>query len=74
MSHILDPERLANDADYSAALSELEDLMLADPDTPAGRRFDELVHLIEDFEARHWPAEVPSMLDVREPPSLYGMA
>ena len=29
---------------------------------------------IKDFEARHWPAEVPRMPDVREPPALYGMA
>ena len=26
--------------------------MATDPDTPAGRRFDELVALIEDYEAR----------------------
>jgi antitoxin component HigA of HigAB toxin-antitoxin module len=59
MTHALDPTRLADDRDYVAALDELEDLMLSDPDTPAGRRFDELVLLIEDYEARHWPAEVP---------------
>ena len=74
MSHLLDPDHLANDTEYAAALGELEDLMLADPDTPAGRRFDELVRLIEDFEARHWPAEVPRLHDMREPPALYGMA
>jgi hypothetical protein len=74
MSHLLDPDHLANDTEYAAALGELEDLMLADPDTPAGRRFDELVRLIEDFEARHWPAEVPRLHDAREPPALYGMA
>jgi hypothetical protein len=74
MSHLLDPDHLANDADYAAALGELEDLMLADPDTPAGRRFDELVHLIEDFEARHWPAEIPRTPEAREAPALYGMA
>jgi hypothetical protein len=74
MSHLLDPAHLANDAEYAAALGELEDLMLADPDTPAGRRFDELVRLIEDFEARHWPAELPRHHDARERPALYGMA
>ena len=26
--------------------------MLADPGTPAGKRFDELVHLIEEYEVR----------------------
>lgn len=50
MSHLLDPSCLRDDA--VAALDELEDLMLADPDTPGGRRFDELVVLIEEYEAR----------------------
>jgi antitoxin component HigA of HigAB toxin-antitoxin module len=52
MSHFLDPLCLCNEAAYVAALDELEDLMLADPDTPGGRRFDELVVLIEEYEAR----------------------
>ena len=51
MSHVLDPACLRDDAAYAAALDELEDLMLADPDTPGGRRFDELVVLIEEYEA-----------------------
>lgn len=52
MTHLLDPPALASEADYAKALDELEDLMLADADTPAGRRFDELVVLIEEYEAR----------------------
>ena len=52
MAHVLDPMQLRDDSQYVAALDELEDLMLADPDTPAGRRFDELVRLIEDYEVR----------------------
>lgn len=52
MSHLLDPPALADDAAYSKALDELEDLMLCDPGTPGGRRFDELVVLIEEYEAR----------------------
>jgi antitoxin component HigA of HigAB toxin-antitoxin module len=71
MSHVLDPSRLAADTDYLAALDELEELMLADPDTPAGRRFDELVALIEDYEARHWPAELPGPREVRASRSRY---
>jgi antitoxin component HigA of HigAB toxin-antitoxin module len=58
--HLLDPARLHTDTQYCAALDELEKLLLADPDTPAGRRFDELVALIEEYEATHesppdWP-------------------
>jgi HTH-type transcriptional regulator/antitoxin HigA len=52
MTHVLDPAQLRDDSQYVAALDELEDLMLADPDTPGGRRFDELVRLIEDYEVR----------------------
>ena len=52
MSHLLDPPTLPDQAAYAAALDELEDLMLADPGTPADRRFDELVVLIEEYEAR----------------------
>jgi antitoxin component HigA of HigAB toxin-antitoxin module len=59
MSHLLDPHRIATESDYVAAIDELESLMLADPDTPAGVRFDELVALIEEYEARTWPAESP---------------
>lgn len=51
MSHLLDPACLANETAYVAALDELEDLMLADPGTPGGRRFDELITLIEEYEA-----------------------
>jgi len=52
MAHVLDSSQIRDDTQYCAALDELEDLMLADPGTPAGRRFDELVRLIEDYEAR----------------------
>ena len=52
MTRSPDPAGLPDDAAYVAALEELDDLMLADPDTPAGRRFDELTVLIEEYEAR----------------------
>ena len=52
MPHVLDPQHLDSEAAYLAALDELEQLMATDPDTPAGRRFDELVDLIDDYEAR----------------------
>ena len=52
MTHVLDPSQIGDDSQYCAALDELEDLMLADPGTPAGRRFDELVRLIEEYEVR----------------------
>jgi HTH-type transcriptional regulator / antitoxin HigA len=52
MAHVLDPSQIRDEAQYCAALDELEDLMLADPGTPGGHRFDELVRLIEEYEIR----------------------
>ncbi|MEO8344137.1 MAG: hypothetical protein ABI607_00445 [Betaproteobacteria bacterium] len=52
MAHVLDPSQLRDDSQYGAALDELEDLMLTDPGTPGEHRFDELVRLIEQYEAR----------------------
>ena len=38
--------------DYAAALDELDDLVLSEPGTPPGRRFNELVQLIDEYAAR----------------------
>lgn len=43
---------LRDDHDYARALDELEDLFLSESGTPEAQRFDELVQLIEDYEAR----------------------
>lgn len=52
MTRSPDPARLHDEAAYVSALEELDDLMLAEPDTPAGHRFEELSVLIEEYEAR----------------------
>lgn len=52
MAHVLDPRQLQSEAAYLAALDELDSLLATDPDTPTGHRFDELVNLIEAWEAR----------------------
>ena len=49
---LLPAPSLADESAYAAALDELDSLMLAEPGTPAGRRFEALVRLIEDYEAR----------------------
>ena len=48
------------DADYRAALKEIESLMMAGPDTPEGKKLDVMVTLIEAYEAKHFPMEPPS--------------
>lgn len=52
MTHLLDPSQIRDEKQYCAALDELEELMLHDPGTPGGQRFDELVRLLERYEAR----------------------
>lgn len=42
---------IADAAAYAAAVDELGRLAVADPGTPAGRRFEELVRLIEEYDA-----------------------
>jgi HTH-type transcriptional regulator/antitoxin HigA len=43
--------------DYHRALSEIEDLMAARPNTPEGDRLDALVALIEAWEQKHCPLD-----------------
>jgi len=50
MANVLDPEQLHSESEYRAAVGEMRDLILSDPETPAGRRFDNLLRLIEAFE------------------------
>jgi hypothetical protein len=65
MSHLLDPHALQSDAEYRAALAELEQLLLCDPGTPAGHRFDELVRLIDAYESRSRQAEQAADAELR---------
>ena len=65
MSHLLDPHALHTDAEYRAALAELEQLLLCDPGTPAGHRLDELVALIEAYEVRGRQVELAADAELR---------
>jgi hypothetical protein len=65
MSHLLDPQALHTDAEYRAALAELEQLLLCDPGTPAGHRLDELVALIEAYEVRGRRVELAADAELR---------
>ena len=50
----LSPElsSIRDDRDYAAALDEIDGLFLSAPGTPPARRFNELVLLIDEYEAR----------------------
>ncbi|MCE7985527.1 MAG: transcriptional regulator [Caldilinea sp. CFX5] len=47
---------VCSEADYEAALAEIEQMMgKIKPDTPDGNKFDLLVTLIEAYEDQHYP-------------------
>ena len=50
---------IKTDTDYRAALKEIEDPMMAEPDTPEGNKLNVLVTLIEAYEAKHFPMALP---------------
>jgi HTH-type transcriptional regulator / antitoxin HigA len=45
--------------DYKAALRDVESLMGARPNTPEGERLDVMVTLVEAYERKHFPLELP---------------
>jgi len=54
----MDIKPIRTDADYQAALREVETLMSAEFGTPEGDRLDVLATLVEAYEAKHFPMEV----------------
>ena len=54
---------IKTDADYRAALQEIETLMSATPDTPESEKLDVLVTLVEAYEARHYPLDLPDPVE-----------
>ena len=45
-------KQIKTEAEYQAALKEIESLMMADADTPEGEKLDVMVTLVEAYEAR----------------------
>jgi HTH-type transcriptional regulator / antitoxin HigA len=50
-------------ADYQAALKEIETLMDAKSRTPKGDRLEVLVTLVEAYEAKHYPLDLPDPVE-----------
>jgi HTH-type transcriptional regulator / antitoxin HigA len=59
----MDVKPIKTDADYRAALKEIESLMMAAPDTPEGEKLDVLVTLVEAYEKKHYPLELPDPVE-----------
>ena len=49
--------------DHRAALIEIESLMAAELDTLEGDRLDILATLVESYEAKHFPMDLPDPVD-----------
>ena len=57
---------IQNDADLDLALARIDDLIHAPPDSPEEQELVRLFHLVESYEAVHYPIPEPSqaaMLD-----------
>jgi len=59
----MDIKPIKTDSDYRAALAEIETLMTADFETPEGERLDVLVTLVEAYEQRHFPLDLPDPVE-----------
>ena len=59
----MDIKPIKTDADYRAALKEIETLMMAEPDTPEGEKLDVLVTLVEAYEQKHYPLDLPDPVE-----------
>ncbi|HKG61062.1 MAG TPA: hypothetical protein VKB05_14975 [Pyrinomonadaceae bacterium] len=54
---------IKNDGNYRKALKEIEQLMNARRNTPEGDRLDVLVTLVEAWEEKHWPVDLPDPVE-----------
>ena len=59
----MDIKPIKTDADYRAALKEIETLMMAEPDTQEGEKLDVLVTLVEAYEQKHYPLDLPDPVE-----------
>ena len=59
----MDIRPIKTDADYRAALDDIENLMMAEPDTVEGEKLDILVTLVEAYEAKHFPMDLPDPVE-----------
>lgn len=59
----MDIKPIRTKAVYRAVLKEIEGLMTARANTPEGERLDMLVTLVEVYECKHYPMELPDPIE-----------
>jgi HTH-type transcriptional regulator / antitoxin HigA len=59
----MDVKPIKTQRDYRRTLKEIEGLMKAKRNTPEGDRLDVLAALVEAWEARHYPLDLPDPVE-----------
>ncbi len=59
----MDIKPVKTEADYRAALEEIESLMTAEAESADGEKLDIMVTLIEAYEAKHFPLDLPDPVE-----------
>ncbi len=59
----MDIRPIKTEEDYGATLKEIDSLMRADSGTPEGERLDLLVTLVEAYERKHYPLDLPDPVE-----------
>ena len=59
----MDIKPIKTDADYRSTLKQIEKLMTAAPDSPEGERLDILATLVEVYESKHYPLQMPDPVE-----------
>ncbi len=54
---------IKTEEDYRATLRAIESLMMAEPGTPEGERLDVLVTLVEAYERKNFPLDLPDPVE-----------
>jgi HTH-type transcriptional regulator / antitoxin HigA len=63
MERLMDIAPIKTRRDYNRTLKEIEGLMDAKRNTPQGDRLDVLVTLVEAWEAKHFPLDLPDAVE-----------
>lgn len=59
----MDIKPIRTKANYRAALEDIESLMMAKANTPEGDRLDVLTTLVEAYERKHFPMDLPDAVE-----------
>lgn len=59
----MDIRPIKTETDYETTLHEIEKLMRAEPNTPEGDRLDVLVTLVEAYETKYFPLDLPDPVE-----------